>query len=85
MKLFKCKFAQAPLFLTFEQSFMFFSYRKPGLWIRIRMDPHSFSLLDPDPHSICGSGSRGKILREKKKKISSNVIVILLKKEVNED
>ena len=22
------------------------------------MDPHSFSLLDPDPHSICGSGSR---------------------------
>ena len=21
----------------------------PGLWIRIRMDPHSFSLLDPDP------------------------------------
>ena len=23
MKLFKCKFAQAPLFLTFEQSFMF--------------------------------------------------------------
>ena len=20
-----------------------------GLWIRIRMDPHSFSLLDPDP------------------------------------
>ena len=29
-----------------------------GLWIRIRMDPHSFSLMDPDPHSICGSGSR---------------------------
>ena len=23
--------------------------KKPGLWIRIRMDPHSFSLLDPDP------------------------------------
>ena len=21
-------------------------------WIRIRLDPHSFSLLDPDPHSI---------------------------------
>ena len=20
-----------------------------GLWIRIRMDPHSFTLLDPDP------------------------------------
>ena len=33
--------------------------KKPGLWIRIRirMDPHSFSLMDPDPHSICGSGS----------------------------
>ena len=25
---------------------------KTGLWIRIRMDPHSFSLLDPDPHLI---------------------------------
>ena len=21
----------------------------PGLWIRIRLDPHSISLLDPDP------------------------------------
>ena len=21
---------------------------EPGLWIRIRMDPHSFSILDPD-------------------------------------
>ena len=31
--------------------------KKPGLWIRSWMDPHSFSLLDPDPHSICGSGS----------------------------
>ena len=27
-----------------------------GLWIR--MDSHSFSLLDRDPHSMCGSGSR---------------------------
>ena len=24
----------------------------PGLWIRIRMDPHSFYLLDPDPQKI---------------------------------
>ena len=28
MKLFKCKFAQAPLFLTFEQSFMFLQLKK---------------------------------------------------------
>jgi hypothetical protein len=26
--------------------------------LRIRMDPHYFELLDPDPHSNCGSGSR---------------------------
>ena len=24
-------------------------YFYTGLWVRIRMDPHSFSLLDPDP------------------------------------
>jgi hypothetical protein len=29
-----------------------------GLRIRIIMDPHYFELLDPDPHSNCGSGSR---------------------------
>ena len=29
-----------------------------GHWIRICMDLHSFSLLDPDLHSICGSASR---------------------------
>jgi hypothetical protein len=29
------------------------------IWIRFRMDPHWFELLDPDPdpHSNCGSGS----------------------------
>ena len=29
-----------------------------GHWIRIRMELHSFSLLDPDLHSIYGSASR---------------------------
>ena len=31
-----------------------------GLWIRIRIDPYSFSLLDLDehPHRICGFGFR---------------------------
>ena len=28
-------------------------------------DPHSFSLLNPDPHSICGSGSRRGKFEEK--------------------
>ena len=28
-----------------------FQTTQQGLWIRIRMDPHSFSLLDPDPGS----------------------------------
>ena len=39
----------------------FFTNRSlnPVLWIRIRMDPHSIWPLDPDPHSVCGSGSRG--------------------------
>ena len=46
---------------------------KPGLLIRIRMDPHSFSLLDPDPG--------GKNLREKTRMNAWTfvVIVILLK------
>ena len=48
---------------------------KPGLWIRIRMDPHSFSLLAPDPDS------GGKILRKNRKNARKlEVIVILLKK-----
>ena len=36
----------------------------PELWIRIRMDPHSFSLLDPDPG--------GKNLREITEKMQRN-------------
>ena len=43
-----------------------------GLWIRIRMDSHSFSLLDPDPHSICGSGSRRVNLSTKTEKMQGN-------------
>ena len=31
-----------------------------------RMDPHSFSLKDPDPHSICASGSRRERFERKK-------------------
>ena len=40
----------------------------PGLWIwiRIRMDPHSFALLDQDPHSKCGSGSSCKKLKTRR-------------------
>ena len=33
-------------------------YFEPWLWIRICLHSHSFFLLDPDPHSIWGSGSR---------------------------
>ena len=43
-----------------------------GLWIRIRVDPHLFSLLDPDPYIECGSGSRAENLREKQKKCKEN-------------
>ena len=55
----------------------------PGLWIRIRMDPRSFSLLDPDPHSViqyANPESGGKNLREKKEKMQGKwkKIVILL-------
>ena len=42
----------------------------PGLWIRIRMDPYSLSLLDPDPHSICRSGSK---FEGKKQKICKEI------------
>ena len=55
MKLFKCKFAQAPLFLTFEQSFMFFLQLKKTIH-----DFFSSNLVkqdldldpDPDPHKV---------------------------------
>ena len=57
MKLFKCKFAQAPLFLTFEQSFMFLQLKKTLydffssnlVKLDLDPDPHSEKLLDPDP------------------------------------
>ena len=63
MKLFKCKFAQAPLFLTFEQSFMFLQLKKTlhdfflqiwlsWTWTRIRIRIRIQKLLDPDPHKI---------------------------------
>ncbi len=46
-------------FLCKAYIFIFFAFFA-GFLIRIRMDPHRFELLDPDPdpHSNCGSGSR---------------------------
>ena len=34
------------------------------------VDPHSFSLIDPNPdlHSICGTGSKREKLKKKKQK-----------------
>ena len=43
-------------------------FTEAGLWIRIRMDPRSFSLLDPDPHIECRSRSRrGKFVGKNRK------------------
>ena len=39
------------------------------------MDPHSFYVLDPDPHSICGSGSRRDNLSNKNRKKARNVLI----------
>ena len=47
-------------------------FTEAGLWIRIRMDPRSFSLLDPDPHSViqyANPESGGEKLREKIEKM----------------
>ena len=44
-----------------------------GLWIRIRLDLHSFSFLDPDPHSICRSGSMRDTFREKNRKMQGDL------------
>ena len=62
---------------------MFINNAGPSMWA---MDPEplSFSLLDPDPHSICGSESRWrgggggnrKMTTEKRK---FEIILILLK------
>ena len=50
------------------------------------LDPHLFHLLDPDLHSICGSGFRGVNFEgeknEKCKEISNNFTLIFLN-EVN--
>ena len=48
---------------------------KAGPWIRIRMDQHSFSLLDPDPHSICGSGSRREKLSDKNGRNARKLVI----------
>ena len=42
----------------------------PELWIRIRMDPHSFSLLDPDPDPDPG----GKNCQIKTEKMQENLL-----------
>ena len=62
------KFAQGPLFLTFEQSFMFLQLKKTLhdffssnlAKLDLDLDPHSEKLLDPDPDPLkvaneCGS------------------------------
>ena len=59
--IFKVYLHKAPLFLTLDfrvifyvfYDYLFMSYFLQNLlsWIRIRMDPHLFYLLDPDPHS----------------------------------
>ena len=38
-------------FTTIENSSSVYFIQKLLSWIRIRLDPHLFSLLDPDPHS----------------------------------
>lgn len=59
MKLFKGTFAQGPLFLTFELSFMFktlahslyiFFTILVKLDLELDPDQHSKQLMDPDPH-----------------------------------
>ena len=65
-KLFQSKSAQAPLFLTFQHSFMFFTnkenysqgffnklaYSGSGSAFLKQPDPHSKKLLDPDPQKM---------------------------------
>jgi hypothetical protein len=52
----------------FNKIFGGFIMRQAGLRIRIRKDPHKFELLDPDPHSNCGSGSRRAKMTHKNRK-----------------
>ena len=47
------------------------------------MDPHSFSLLDADPHSICRSGFRRNHFEEKNRKKlkeigTANIFIIII-------
>jgi hypothetical protein len=35
---------------TFKRSWLSLVYFQAVLWIRIRMNPHHFGELDPDPH-----------------------------------
>ena len=55
---------------------LYFTVPQAGLWIRIRMDPHSFSFLDP--LSICRSGSRREKFKEKTEKMPGNLVEILI-------
>ena len=66
IKFFKSKFAQAPLFLTFEQSFMFLQLKKTlhdffsSNLVKLDLDLD----LDPDPHSEnCWIRIRVKLMR----------------------
>ena len=56
---------------------------KPGLWIRIRRDPHSFYLLDPDPGGVNFEEKNWRNAR----KLVPVIIVFLVKwsNEVNMD
>ena len=47
-----------------------------GLWIRIFMDMHSFSLPDPDPPSKCGYG--WEIFLNKKRKNARKLVIIAI-------
>ena len=66
---------QAPQFVDFtnldkedEVSVNFSMFKTIQKIMAVDTDPNSFSLLDPDPLSICGSGSR----REKLKGMVNN-------------
>ena len=39
------------------------------------MNPHSFSLMDPDPHSICESGSRRENFSNENRKNARKLVI----------
>ena len=41
----------------------------------VNLDPHSFYLQDPDPHSICGSGSRRENCSNKNRKKARKLLI----------